>query len=242
VNCGFDFDALAAPADVGTSPLASGAPPERQSQSMAGIDCPRLHPDQVRKVSAIVTEGTAESSISVPADGGHLLMVGGKIGYVGGYRGGVAHQVSSTWLADALAPPRLPPDPRNGFWRKVSGVGAILFGLACGYHLVTTLAGTYAPGYVTLTGPELDVMRQGTVIAAVILVTVFGLVGLLLLGSGVSYARRDRMRYEDAMHRYRSAFARWERLEYCKKCDVVFDPSGSWGPVPPARLPEYLNS
>ena len=114
-KCGFDFGGLSEALAAETAPPFSGGRVEPEPGSSAVVDCNSLHPNQVHKMFAIVKEGTAESSISVPADSGHLLVVGGKVGYVGGHRGGVAHRSARLGSPLLLRLQRLPPEPRQRF-------------------------------------------------------------------------------------------------------------------------------
>jgi hypothetical protein len=173
--------------------------------------CPHCRQtDAVRKVSALVSEGTTRSEqlgVAPNLMGSDIFLVG-------------MHGTSRTDLAERLAPRVRRPGGVG--WRVFFAVVAIFLGsaMACGLSLfaVTPEFGRFACG--------------NWVLGILVVAGVGGLVPLL----GIPRVSREQTAYDAMMERAR---ARWNSLYYCGRDDVVFNP-GERAAIPVPALSTYL--
>jgi hypothetical protein len=180
------------------------------------IVCPKCQrADAVRKVSALVGEGTHAGETS-------------GIAYVQAKHGldvipVVQTSVSRSALAAKLSPPKKPTKP-SGY----GCVGALLMtrmGLALvGSFLLLALFVCTYPFLMTL-------YQQNNLlfVAAIGLgLALIGIMGIWVLRSGWRDARstrEGRTTYEPRLEDWERAYARWQQLYYCQRDDGVFIPS-----------------
>jgi hypothetical protein len=175
--------------------------------------CPHCgQTDAVRKVSAVVSEGTTWSEqmgVAPNLLGSDLYLVG-------------MHGTAMTRLAERLAPQVRRPGGVG--WRVFAAAVAVLLGstMACG---LSTFAVT----------PEFGRFACGNWVLGILLVAGIGTVVPLLSIRGV---RRQQAAYDAMMERAR---ARWGALYYCARDDVAFDPAQSTV-IPISALSAYLYS
>lgn len=196
------------------------------------IVCPKCQrADAVRKVSAVVAEGTqvVESSGAayVPAKHGSALIPVAET------------SVSRSALAAKLAPPRKPAKP---------------FGYGCVAVLLMTRLGLALLASITLLALFLcsypfmmNVYLQNNALFIAILVigiVLIGLMGVLTVRSGWRDARStgdERNSHEPRMQAWERACDRWQQLYYCQRDDGVFIPGHSTF-VPVEKMDAYLYS
>lgn len=196
------------------------------------IVCPKCQrADAVRKVSALVGEGThaAETSGIAYVQAEHGLDVIPV----------VQTSVSRSALAAKLSPPKK-PTKRSGY----GCVGALLMtrmGLALvGSVLLLALFVCTYPFLMTL-------YQQNNLlfVAAIGLgLALIGFMGIWVFRSGWRDARstrEGRTTYEPRLADWEQAYARWQQLYYCQRDDGVFIPDhGTF--VPAEKMDAYLYS
>lgn len=165
--------------------------------------------DSIQKISALVAGGTAKGSFSGPTGG--VVNVDGKWGYSGGYTtltGG-----TTTDLAKKLSPPDKPKFEGLGcLWIPIIYPGAILILVGPSILAVNINGVQYTPS----TYPYL-------------LVVFTGIFGIILCFSYIRYFKNiDKRKKEEINNKtqnWDNAFEKWNKLYYCYKHDIVFDPT-----------------
>lgn len=167
-----------------------------------GISCPICDKnDRIQKVSGLVQSGRSGGTFEGPTVGGSYG--GGKVSVGGAYS--VLSGESSTDLAKVLEPPSQMSNPKGlGFWTW--GCSLLLFvpWFLGGFHQFF-FEGGKDPSYY--------------------LGTVAGLIGLIVVYSihnnKLEKSKSEYQRYQSAWHK---AMNKWNRLYYCHRDDIVFDP------------------
>jgi hypothetical protein len=186
--------------------------------------CPLCHMvDRVQKVSGLVTAGASTSSAA-----GNVSDEGPVIGSAGSELGTVTtrrlHQEGSeqTRLSKLLSPPTEPPpeSPRSAGTGKAA-VGLSAFAI-CSFLGASAVAG--------VTG-QADISAYGLLLA---LAAVVGVVVLLLRTRATDKRLEDEWQAE--RDQWKTAKANWDKLYYCWRDDVVFDPEDPSGTTTPASL------
>lgn len=173
--------------------------------------CPRCGQiDAVRKVSAVVSEGTTSSEqigIAPNLMGSDLYLVG-------------LQGSSRTKLAQRLAPQARRPGGVG--WRIFLAAAAVLVGsmMACGLS-------------VFVVAPEFGRFACGNWVLGIMVLAGLGGIAPLL---GIPKVRKQQAAYDAMME---GARAKWGRLYYCTRDDVAFDPDGSTM-IPIPALSSYL--
>lgn len=176
-----------------------------------GVACPKCHTnDQSQKVSAIVMAGTSSYQASGPAIG--TAFVGGKMGLATGFTS--VSGTNQTALAAQLMPPVKPKKPKP---YQADPVGALLaVVIACiGFLLMTASRGV-------------DI---GVIIAVAVAVEI------LLVWS--SYGKVNALYTKQVLPPWQKVLARWNRLYYCYRDDIVYDPETGRA-VPPSQINTLL--
>jgi DNA-directed RNA polymerase subunit RPC12/RpoP len=171
-----------------------------------GTRCPTCgRDDAIQKISAILTGGKASGTYSGPSGG--VAYVGGKWGAVSGYS--TLHGSSMTDLARLLTPPHEPESRAFGCFS--SSLIWFFFGLlalgGCG-NSIGIIVG----------------LEKNQTVYALISDLALGIVGILVL---VWYIRKSisvRAKYPTRKAAWDAAMIRWNRLYYCNRDDIVFDP------------------
>jgi len=189
--------------------------------SMA-IVCPRCNKDDtIQRISAIVQSGRAEGTFSGPTAG--AVYVEGKWGASGSYTTLSGYTISE--LAKLLA---APPEPR-----KPSGFGWMSLPIGCigfigGYLLGAVLA---LPGFFIsgMGNPSVPVAWQIIGFCEVIIAAIVGY-GLVIVF--IRHKARERLKVDEARYvaeklKWNAAIQRWNRMYYCHRDGIAFDPDTS---------------
>ncbi len=158
--------------------------------------------DSVRKVSAIVSDGTSSSRYMGYGDGigysSHGMMVMDQIiNLTGG---------SQTQLSQLLSPP-IKPYERNF---DLVWLCLILLGL---FGFLVTISGL--ANNIT---HETDTI--GAFITGLICFSIVALASVAYIHKG----KDEKIRFEREMPRWEKAISKWQQLYYCYRCDGVFLP------------------
>ncbi len=200
---------------------------------MPSVVCPQCgHEDQVRKVTAVVTEGIREMRSS--GGFGGITYSDGKWGVFGGPS--ATRGEMSTLLAQRLMPPDEPKvhlpwylNPlSHSCWTKVLSILSILFIVSAIVLVIPAVLGLFSG----------DFTAASAFCQAVFYGLWFGLVARYLSRRRASYSKeKERVAAERVV--WERAIARWNCLYYCFRDDIVFDPeTGEW--CDPAQLHEFL--
>lgn len=189
--------------------------------------------DSIQSLSALVIGGRATGSFSGPSGG--VTYIDGKYGYTAGTT--QLYGTMTTDLAKALDAPK--PPNKMGFWGLV--------GWSCLFYIsICIIVGPFLvwPRFkeAVAKNPEIQkrIFTPGLQIGC-ILIMIFGLDPvvwpfLLIVKSKID--QRD-----DYGHRYdmwRRAYMTWQKLYYCHRCGVVFNPETSEY-FQPDQLRNYLH-
>jgi len=164
-----------------------------------GVTCPLCgKDDNVQKVSAIVDGGTSVSSYSGVAPS--VNVYDGKVGYGGAYVAGNVR--SSSHLAQKLAPPVKPNEPRTPAKIGLGWLLLILFGAFSIYCI------------------SMDYIDMGLVLCGFLPVIIAG----IMIFAGNNEKQKIKENYEKGMPIWKEEMARWNKLYYCHRDDIMFDP------------------
>jgi hypothetical protein len=168
------------------------------------IACPVCKKDdQIQKVTSIRKSGISSGVYSGPTGG--LTYSGGKVGTVGGFT--TVSGSSMTRLAQLLPPPEAPIAKTYTSW---AGVGILLGSFVLSF-LVCFASGTG--------------VDSGTSTVAFIIVAVGAFFGII-----VGYNQKKQHDADSlaeniaAVNKYNEQVTTYERLYYCHRDDVCFDP------------------
>lgn len=192
--------------------------------------CPKCgRADAVRKVTAIVSEGTVTTDTS-----GLGVMTGEDGGELVGFSGVSA---SRSALVQKLSPPQKPSKPFGYRW-----VGVLLFSrIGLGVFVLMLILALIVCSFPILVGTYRE--NPIWVLVPILVVAVF--VVLLLrwviasLWRDVYSARVNRADFPTNYTLWERAFARWKQLYYCYRDDGVFSPNHAVF-VPAGQMKQYL--
>lgn len=180
--------------------------------------CPHCHQfDQVQKVSAIVAAGTITTTGLGPTLGveGFLGSTGVPSPLVMGISS--LHGTARSLLSQHLALP--PPNPRAYLHRTL--YATIILGI------LSTVG--------TLLGKMLDLLPSSDLDLLIIILAAWAL-ALILVGAAQQFlAAKERPAW-------RTAYAVWQQLFYCLRCDGVFLPGESSSLIPAEQMRIFLLS
>ena len=174
--------------------------------------CPLCDKDDVvQKVSAIVSIGRSSGTFSGPSGG--VAIIDGKVAAVGGYTNLSGSTLND--LARLLTPPTEPKEP-SGFSIIIWILSIlILFGFSLNFSLYVVYGyfkNFEIPGIVA--------------IILIIFLTLGILIGgiLILIYQDTRIRKKHGPQYMAAHEAWELAMKFWNRLYYCHRDDIVFDP------------------
>ena len=121
-------------------------------------------------------------------------------------------------LATRLAPPQEPQKP--------SGLSCLVWGLAIGAIALLLLIGI---GATLFAGLMETVVESSGLTTSLILLGTCGISMALLVGlvfAHTSMLKKNTSIYENRLASYQTAKAAWEKLYYCSRDDIVYNPEG----------------
>lgn len=182
---------------------------------MSGVVCPQCgHDDRIQKVQAAVVGGISEVRSS--GSFGGVTYSGGQWGAFGGPS--ATSGTASTLLAQRLMPPDEPQQGTSfGSHLKQAGLAIVLF-----------YSGVFSFG---IFGAE--TFWIGCISLPVSLIVI------RLLYRERQKNRRAKAQFPARMQAWEQAMARWGRVYYCSRDDIVFDPETGES-CHPADLHEFL--
>lgn len=161
--------------------------------------------DTIQKVSAIVAGGSSSGSYSGPSGG--VVNVDGKWGYSGSYT--TLHGSSQTQLATKLSPSAEP---------KAEGLGCVWIPII--FPLSILVAEAPAQLYFLIFG-------EPSILAFMITIPLGIVLFILFLRHFRKVDLRKQENGRSALAHWRQSMQTWDRLYYCHKHDIVFDPFNS---------------
>ena len=186
--------------------------------------------DAIQKVSAVVASGQSTGTFSGPTGG--AVSYDGKLGSVSGYSSLSGSSTSN--LAQLLSPPSKPNKP----------VG---FGFAWLYLWIVVVTLGTVIGFI----PMMIVMGIGSLLGAGVenpFVMIFSIisqwVGIIIVLGWLIFKDRQKKAKNEVVYLkekliWERAMAKWNRLYYCHKHDIVFDPENGETHTP-TSLKEFL--
>jgi len=192
------------------------------------LTCPQCGQiDSVRKVSAIVSDGTSSSWYSGYGDGigysAHGMMVMDEVMTFTGS--------SQTELSHLLSPP-IRPSERSlfGIFLVMLLIGLLgLISTTCGF------IGIFATEPGALGNYTTELGAGGMYIFGILCLSLGVLVLIILLRN----SKDEKIRVEREMPAWINAIYRWQQLYYCFRCDGVYPPNLNYI-VPAQYMMEYL--
>ncbi len=184
---------------------------------MTSIVCPLCNKDDViQKVSAVVASGKTTSKFSGPSGG--IANVDGKWGVVSGYTSLSGHTISE--LATLLAPPPEPKKPSGfGYWWILIG-GVVIPVLAFIPMFILVISTILYPSInqsVGLLSPSFIMLPCLGCLSVVSLVILFIWIDNRIKVKSKPKYLAEKLKWDTAMQH-------WNRLYYCNRHDIVFDP------------------
>lgn len=192
---------------------------------MKAIVCPECaKDDQIRKVSSIYSEGRTDTVVTGRSTNVNVAapLKSGNSSYVGvGQSNTTLSGTSQTGLSARLAPPPAPEKQGLGCWWAFIIVGALGFFAPIDSKRKIPMAISFAIFAVFFllredrtSSPVLGLIAIGGAISFYI----FYILGLIEAGPKIEREHLANMQV------WRSKMSRWEKLYYCYRNDVVFDP------------------
>lgn len=183
--------------------------------------------DTIQKVSAVVASGQSTGTFSGPSGG--IVSYDGKVGSVTGHT--TLSGSSTSQLAILLAPPPKPKsESYSCFLTLLAGFMIFAGGLELyGYVATFLLSGNFG-------------MFGGGGIVDVFLLIIFGAIvwgGFKILTARKTHIGKENERVLRDEPIWQHAMKKWDRLYYCHKHDIVFDPKNS-ETCAPNLLKEFL--
>jgi hypothetical protein len=170
-------------------------PPQKRGEIM--IECPKCHSDEfIQKVSAVYSAGTG--SYSAPST--TVVNVGGKWGTGVTFASGQ----TTTQLASKVAPPIEPLKPSHPFKYYLGWICTIIFFLPLCYMIVL-VPGNY----------------PGECLSVSIIILIVGIINIFF---GSSEQKERLTIFEQEHQNWKRLIAQWDRMYYCHKHDIMFDP------------------
>lgn len=194
--------------------------------------------DRIQKVSAIHDAGLSTGSytgvtVGVAATGsGGIGLATGQTNLAGAYQ---------TALSKRLAPPQRPVCKQFHPFVLVLAILAIPAGLVVGLFALGLASMSSGPGPTPSNAAEVaaDVLADLVCSAGPFLVAALLLgLGILTLVWAPFYNRRTRGTYDAELLRWQGAMQVWDRLYYCSRDDIVFDPDNG-KQFPTSRMVHY---
>jgi hypothetical protein len=177
------------------------------TDTLQALRCPQCGQiDQVRKASAIVAQGTelqqlSGSTSSIGAIGGEsggVVVSGGKVALTG---------VSATELSHRLASPAPFAEPSRGYRYHLEGV---FFNLGVAFAVIAL-------------GLRVMGRRQDWIIIALIVAGAFYILSWILKKRWQSIGEpRYQQELQSRRNAWKEAYAEWDSLYYCGRCDRPF--------------------
>lgn len=182
---------------------------------MEVISCPiENHSDAIRKIASIVLEGKT-SGTWVQANGSHIYIEG-----------------TSTQLVTLLS---LPPKPINkevAFSWLLTTI-YILFG-------ASAVVGFFATSYGMVSGNPPEMFGQSIGLGCVLTI-LYSVIAVAAFSYKFTKSRQNKEIYEKELNNWDRIRVKWERLYYCYKHHIVFDPESSDELCLPTDLIAFLS-
>jgi hypothetical protein len=182
---------------------------------MEVINCPmENHSDAIRKVASIVLEGKT-SGTTIQADGSRIYVEG-----------------SSTQLASILS---LPPKP-------VEKGGALSCLLIAVYGLfgLSAIVGFFATAFGIVSGNPSEMFGYSNGLGC-FLTILYSLITIWAFNYRKTKDRQNRVVYETEINNWERIREKWEKLYYCYKHHIVFDPGHPNEYCDPTDLVAFLS-
>ena len=174
--------------------------------------------DAIQRVVAVVQAGQSSGMYFGPSGG--ITHADGKWGTVSGYT--TLSGSTTSDLARLLAPPKEPVKD------------TATFQTGCGVGLVfVTIVGGFTAGWA------LSGATAGEIFAAIIRFLVIGILGILILRSGIRKRKSSDEQYPHAIAKWEKAKVCWQRLYFCHRDGIVFDPESS-KTCQPTQIREFI--
>jgi hypothetical protein len=182
--------------------------------------------DAIQKVSAVVASGQSSGTFSGPTGG--IVSYDGKTGSVAGHT--TLSGSSTSQLAFLLAPP---PEPKEESYSCLLTILAWFMIIAGGAELYVYVAN------FLLSGEFHGVLGGifGFILFIIFVVMVWG--GLKILKARKVHINKEREKLQQNIPIWESAMRKWDRLYYCHKHDIAFDPENG-ETCPSNSLKEFL--
>jgi len=178
--------------------------------------------DSIQKVSAVVASGQSIGTFSGPTSG--TVTYDGKSGNVSGHS--TLSGSSTSQLATLLSPPKEPAKPGGfgGLWVVLWIVPFFAASIIVNLSLLFT--------YV-VSRDIADIV--GAVLGTIVFVVAF----IYLINFDKNKKAKDIVKYEKEKPKWDKAMSKWNRIYYCHKHDIVFDPE-SGESCSPSGLKNFL--
>ncbi len=173
--------------------------------------------DSIQKVSVIVSAGKASGTFSGPSGG--VAYIDGKWGTVGGYTTLSGSTMSE--LAKLLSPPPAPNSPKGYTcleWIGLLFVAMILIPFVSGVLIIVSEASMTVLGVFPNDPDTTDVIG-----GFIFLIIAFVVIAFLVSLNQKRLAASEK-RYAIEKHTWNLAMQRWNRLYFCQRDGIVFDP------------------
>jgi hypothetical protein len=190
--------------------------------------------DAIQRVSAILTSGISTGSFSGPSGG--FISMDGKSGSVSGYTH--LSGASMTELAKLLAPPPAPKEPtesRRGVGLALSCAGVL--GIGGFYCISIPIAGLIGSNITSDTGQIIFLAWLCIYFVALGIFCFF--LYRRLNANAKNNLLKAQAKYAEDKPRWDQAIEKWNRLYYCHRHGIVFDPDDGTS-CEPASLKEFL--
>lgn len=184
--------------------------------------------DTIQKVSAVVASGQSTGTFSGPTGG--TVSYEGKVGSVTGHT--TLSGNSTSQLAILLAPPKKPQEESYSCFLTLLAWFMILAG---GGELYVYFAN------LLMSGRFSGILGLGGIFDFVLFI-IFGAIvwgGFKLLNARKAHMNKEKERVQQNKPIWETAMKKWDRLYYCHKHDIVFDPENG-ETCPSNSLKEFL--
>ncbi len=177
------------------------------------VTCPKCgQADTVRKVSALVTDGTWNSEsaglgLGIGKDSPELVAL-------------VGTSTSRSDLATKLAPPRKPAQPHGYGWAAVYGLGRLALVAFVGVLLIAVIVISFPLFFNTYSHHPLLILIPIAVIGAFVVSSIWWLAGSSVNDVRVRKVERDS--YDGKLQAWKRMTSQWNELYYCARDDGVF--------------------
>lgn len=190
---------------------------------MANI-CPVCQKDDaVQRLATLVAASQSSGTFSGPTGG--IAYSDGKWGSVGGYT--ALNGSTSTNLAKLLAPPSKPS--------QNAATGSCL----TVYGSIVIFAGIGIFMGVLFSGSNQNVSLLQRILLSAFGGGIFVILGLLTIQSGSRKTKLATDQYSKKYEQWEKSILRWERLYFCHRDGIAFDPETKES-FEPAQIQEYI--